>query len=104
MGNVRYARQEASDHEVIEACKEAEIHDRILTYAEGYFKMVGEGGIELSDGEKQQIAIARVILKNPRIILLHEAIDAVEPETEVLIQRALHRLANGKTMFAIANR
>ena len=101
--NIRYAKQGASDHEVIEACKDAEIHDRIMSYADGYSTRVGEG-VELSDGERQQIAIARVVLKNPRIILLDEALDPVDSEEEVLIQRALHRLTIGKTTFAVAHR
>ena len=104
MENVRYARLEASDAEVIEACKAAAIHDRILSYTDGYHTRVGERGIKLSGGEKQRIAIARIMLKNSKIILLDEATSSVDSETEALIQTALQRLTRGKTTFTIAHR
>ena len=102
--NVRYARLEASDLEVIEACKAAAIHDRILSYTDGYYTKIGERGMKLSGGEKQRIAIARVMLKNSKIILLDEATSSIDAETETLIQTALRRLTNGKTTFTIAHR
>lgn len=102
--NVRYAKLEASDQEVFEACKEAGVHERILSYAAGYSTQVGESGIELTEEEKQQIAIAQVALKNPKMVLLDEASGSDDAEAEDLIQKALHRLTKGRTTFAIAQR
>ena len=104
MENVRYSKLGASDEEVIEACKGAAIHDKILTFTEGYQTVVGENGVKLSGGELQRIAIARVILKNPEIILLDEATSAVDTETEAHIQDALQKLAKGRTTITIAHR
>ena len=104
MENVRYSKLGASDEEVIEACKGAAIHDKILTFTEGYQTIVGENGVKLSGGELQRIAIARVILKNPEIILLDEATSAVDTETEAHIQDALEKLAKGRTTITIAHR
>ena len=102
--NVRYARLSATDEEVMEACKAASIHDKILTFPNGYSTRVGEGGVVLSGGESQRVAIARVILKNPRIILLDEATSAVDTETETRITEALQRLTKGRTTFTVAHR
>ncbi|KAL6718941.1 hypothetical protein ACLMJK_003176 [Lecanora helva] len=102
--NVRYSKLGASDEEVMEACKSAAIHDKILTFTEGYRTRVGENGVKLSGGELQRIAIARVILQNPEIILLDEATSAVDTETEAHIQKALHELAKGRTTITIAHR
>ena len=104
MENVRYARLDATDEEVMEACKAASIHDKILTFTNGYSTRVGEGGVVLSGGELQRVAIARVILKNPRIILLDEATSAVDTETETRITQALQRLTKGRTTFTVAHR
>lgn len=104
MENVRYARSDATDQEVMEACKAASIHDKILTFSKGYSTRVGEAGVVLSGGELQRVAIARVILKNPRIILLDEATSSVDTETETRITNALHLLTNGRTTFTVAHR
>ena len=104
MENVRYSKLNATDEEVTEACKAAAIHDKIIRFAKGYSTMVGENGVKLSGGEKQRIAIARVILKEPKIILLDEATSAVDSETEGHIQDALRNLVHGRTTFTVAHR
>ena len=104
MENVRYARLDATDEEVMEACKAASIHDKILTFSKGYATRVGENGVVLSGGELQRVAIARVILKNPRIILLDEATSAVDTETERRITDALQLVTKGRTTFTVAHR
>lgn len=104
MENLRYARPDATDGEVYEACRAAAIHDRILTFADGYESRVGEQGVKLSGGEIQRLAIARVFLKDPRVIILDEATSAVDTMTEASIQEALDKLRNGRTTFVIAHR
>ncbi len=104
MNNVRYSRLDATDEEVMEACKAAAVHDKILTFTNGYASVVGENGVKLSGGEIQRIAIARAMLKDPKIILLDEATSAVDSQTESLIQTALRRLTKGRTTFVIAHR
>jgi ATP-binding cassette subfamily B protein len=102
--NLRYGRPDAEDAELIEAAKAAAIHDHILSLPEGYDTVVGERGYKLSGGQKQRIAIARAILKNPRILILDEATSALDTHSERLIQEAMARLAAGRTTFAIAHR
>lgn len=102
--NLRYARPTATDEEIFEACRAAAIHDRILTFADGYESRVGEQGVKLSGGEIQRLAIARVFLKDPPIIILDEATSAVDTMTEASIQGALDKLRNGRTTFVIAHR
>lgn len=104
MENLRYARPTATDAEVFEACRAAAIHDRILTFADGYGSRVGEQGVKLSGGEIQRLAIARVFLKDPPVIILDEATSAVDTMTEASIQEALDKLRNGRTTFVIAHR
>ena len=104
MENVRYARLDATDEEVMEACRAASIHEQILKFARGYSTKVGEGGVMLSGGELQRVAIARVILKNPHIILLDEATSSVDTNTERSITSALGQLAEGRTTFTVAHR
>ncbi|KAL8658236.1 MAG: hypothetical protein Q9226_001146 [Calogaya cf. arnoldii] len=104
MNNVRYARFDATDEEVMEACRAAVIHDKILSFTDGYQSTVGERGVKLSGGELQRLAIARAILKDPAIILLDEATSSVDTDTESRIQTALHGLTEGRTTFTIAHR
>jgi ABC-type transport system involved in Fe-S cluster assembly fused permease/ATPase subunit len=102
MYNLRYANVDATDEEVYAACRAASIHDKILAMPDGYQTKVGERGLRLSGGEKQRVAIARTILKNPRIIMLDEATAALDSETEQNIQEALMALSEGRTMLVIA--
>ncbi|CAG8337394.1 unnamed protein product [Penicillium salamii] len=104
MYNLKYANQDASDEDVYEACRAASIHDKILAFPDGYNTKVGERGLRLSGGEKQRVAIARTIIKNPRVILLDEATAALDTDTEEHIQRALSTLSRGRTMLVIAHR
>src|SRR6266487_296722 len=102
--NLLYARQDATDEEMIAAAQAAAIHDRIMELEDGYDTIVSERGYKLSGGEKQRIAIARVILKNPRILILDEATSALDTHSERLIQAALKPLMKNRTTIAIAHR
>jgi len=102
--NLRYGKPDATDAEIAEAAKLAAIHDHIAGLPEGYETLVGERGYKLSGGEKQRIAIARAILKNPRILILDEATSALDTASERLIQNSLKTLMAGRTTFAIAHR
>ncbi|CUS14767.1 unnamed protein product [Tuber aestivum] len=104
MMNLKYANFDATDEQVYAACRAAAIHDKILGFPDGYFTRVGEHGVKLSGGELQRIAIARAILKNPKIVLLDEATSMVDMETERSIQHAFRELASNRTMFVIAHR
>jgi ATP-binding cassette subfamily B protein len=102
--NLRYARPDASDQDLVDACKAARIHDLILGLPDGYRTMVGERGYRMSGGEKQRLAIARVLLKGPSIVILDEATAHLDSETEVLIQQALAEALTGRTSLVIAHR
>jgi ATP-binding cassette subfamily B protein len=102
--NLRYARPNATDAELEVAARAAAIHERIMELPEGYDTVVGERGYKLSGGEKQRIAIARVLLKDPRILILDEATSALDTVSERLIQQALEGLEAGRTTIAIAHR
>src|SRR2546426_11324353 len=102
--NLLYARLDATEEEMIAAAKAAAIHDRIMELDDGYDTLVGERGYKLSGGEKQRIAIARVILKNPRVLILDEATSALDTHSERLIQAALEPLMKNRTTLAIAHR
>ncbi|MNY30409.1 putative multidrug export ATP-binding/permease protein [compost metagenome] len=102
--NLRYAKPEATDAELVAACRSANIHEMIASLPEGYDTMVGERGYRLSGGEKQRLALARVILKSPRILILDEATSALDSHSEALIQAALTPLMQGRTTVAIAHR
>jgi ATP-binding cassette, subfamily B, bacterial len=102
--NLMYAKPEATDEELETAARAAAIHDRILELPDGYDTIVGERGYKLSGGEKQRVAIARVLLKDPRILILDEATSALDTVSERLIQAAFERLMEGRTTIAIAHR
>ena len=102
--NLLYANSEANMEEVTAACKEANIHDRIIGFPKGYETIVGERGLRLSGGEKQRVAIARALLRNPRIMLLDEATSSLDSQTERGIQRALVSAAKERTTITIAHR
>ncbi|PHH81772.1 hypothetical protein CDD82_7878 [Ophiocordyceps australis] len=104
MENLRYAKLTASDDEIYEACRCAAIHDKIMSFPQGYQTKVGEQGVKLSGGEVQRLAIARVFLKDPPIVILDEATSAIDTETEAIIQEALQRLSWKRTTFVIAHR
>lgn len=102
--NLRYAAEDASDEELREAARKANIHERIMSFEAGYDTVVGERGYRLSGGEKQRLAIARVILKDPRILVLDEATSALDTTSERLVQHALEAVMRGRTTIAIAHR
>ena len=104
LANLRYAKPDATMEEIEEAARAAAIHDRIMELPDGYETVVGERGYKLSGGEKQRVAIARVLLKDPRILILDEATSALDTVSERLIQAALQRLMVGRTTIAIAHR
>jgi ATP-binding cassette subfamily B protein/subfamily B ATP-binding cassette protein MsbA len=104
MNNIRYGRLEASDEEVIEAAKLANAHEFITRQPQGYETELSEQGRNLSQGQRQLLAIARAILADPRLLILDEATSSVDTRTELLIQRALARLLQGRTSFVIAHR
>jgi ATP-binding cassette subfamily B protein len=102
--NLAYARPGATDEELQAAARMAAIHERIMELPEGYDTVVGERGYRLSGGEKQRIALARVLLKDPRILILDEATSALDTRSERLIQQAIERTMQGRTTLAIAHR
>ncbi|VAW51679.1 Efflux ABC transporter, permease/ATP-binding protein mlr7818, partial [hydrothermal vent metagenome] len=102
--NIRYAKLDASDEEIQQAAKLANIHDFIISLPEGYQTVVGERGLKLSGGEKQRIAIARVILKNPRILVFDEATSSLDSHSEQLILESLKEVAEKHTTLVIAHR
>ena len=102
--NIAYGRLDATDEEIVAAANAANAHDFIMATAEGYATIVGERGVKLSGGQRQRIAIARAILKDPRILLLDEATSALDSESEELVQDALERLMQNRTTVIIAHR
>lgn len=104
MENIRYGRLEATDEEVIEAAKAANAEEFIKELPEGYDTKLGERGLNLSGGQRQRLAIARAILKNPRVLILDEATSALDTESEKIVQEALDNLMVGRTSFVIAHR
>ena len=104
MENIRYGRLEATDDEVIEACKMAHVHHFIQTLPDGYNMMLNEETTNISGGQKQLLTIARAILADPKILILDEATSSVDTRTEILIQKAMDKLMEGRTSFIIAHR
>ena len=102
--NLLYGKPDATQEELVAAGKAAFIHDRIMELPEGYDTVVGERGYKLSGGEKQRLAIARVVLKDPRILILDEATSSLDTTSERLVQEALRPLMRGRTTVAIAHR
>jgi len=102
--NIAYGRPTASPAEIEEAARLAQLHDFILTLPLGYETKVGERGLKLSGGEKQRVAIARTLLKNPRILVLDEATSSLDTNTEQEIQAALRAVARDRTTLTIAHR
>ncbi|WP_095984582.1 ABC transporter ATP-binding protein [Cystobacter fuscus] len=102
--NIRYGRKDATDAEVEAAARTANAHEFISRFPESYQTMVGERGVQLSGGQKQRIAIARAVLKDPRLLVLDEATSALDAESEHLVKEALERLMRGRTTLIIAHR
>lgn len=102
--NIKYGNLDATDEEVMAAAKDANAHDFISEIPEAYNAMIGEKGVKLSGGQRQRLAIARALLKNPKILLLDEATSSLDSESEAQVQDALYRLMKGRTTFVIAHR
>jgi ATP-binding cassette subfamily B protein len=102
--NLRHARPDATDADIEAAARAAQIHDLIASLPEGYDTVVGSRGHRFSGGEKQRIAIARTLLRDPRVLVLDEATSALDTETERAVQRALDELSRGRTTITIAHR
>jgi ATP-binding cassette subfamily B protein len=102
--NLRFARPDATDEEIEEAARTARIHDLIASLSDGYDTIVGERGYRFSGGEKQRMAIARTVLRNPPVLVLDEATSSLDTQTEAAVQAELERLAEGRTTITIAHR
>lgn len=102
--NIRYGRPDATDEEIIEAAKNANAHEFIMSFPDGYNTDIGQRGIKLSGGQKQRLSIARVFLKNPPILIFDEATSALDNESEKVVQDSLEKLAKNRTTFVIAHR
>ena len=102
--NILYGRLNATEEEVIQAAKRANIHDYVMSLEKGYDTEIGERGVRLSGGQKQRLSIARVFLKDPAILILDEATSALDNTTEILIQQALDELCKGRTTIVVAHR
>ena len=102
--NIRYGKPDATREEVIQAAKNANAHEFIMSLPNGYETDIGQRGIKLSGGQKQRLSIARVFLKNPPILIFDEATSALDNESEKVVQESLERLAKNRTTFVIAHR
>jgi ABC-type multidrug transport system fused ATPase/permease subunit len=104
MENIRYGRPAASDAAVMDAARKAQAHDFVTALADGYQTICGERGSKLSGGQRQRIAVARIFLRNPRIIVLDEPTSALDLETEARLLDDLDKLSEGRTTFIVAHR
>ena len=104
MENIRYGKPDATDEEVVMAARNANAHEFIMSFPEGYDTDIGQRGVKLSGGQKQRLSIARVFLKNPPILIFDEATSALDNESEKVVQQSLERLAKNRTTFVIAHR
>lgn len=104
LGNLRYAKPSATLEECQEACRTVSLHEKITSFKHGYDEIVGEGGSKLSGGELQRLAIARVLLRDPEIVLLDEASSNLDSETETQIQEHLRKWAMNRTVVIVAHR
>lgn len=104
MENIRFGKLDASDEEVYAAAREANAHEFISSFPEGYHTIVGERGTTLSGGQKQRLAIARALIKRPTVLILDEATSALDAESERVVQEALDRASTGRTVLVIAHR
>ncbi len=102
--NIAYGNLDATEEEIIEAAKRANIHDAIMQMENGYDTYVGERGVKLSGGQKQRVSIARAFLKNPPVLILDEATSALDNATEMMIQQSLEELSEGRTSIIVAHR
>jgi ATP-binding cassette subfamily B protein len=102
--NIRLGRPDATDKEIEAAADAAEIHDFIVTLPEGYETLAGERGSRFSGGQRQRLAIARAVLRNPALLILDEATSALDPTTEAAINATFHRIASGRTVIAVTHR
>ncbi|MEY3111948.1 MAG: hypothetical protein RIT23_1079, partial [Actinomycetota bacterium] len=102
--NLRYAKPNATEDELVEACRAARIHETIASLPDGYATLVGERGYRLSGGEKQRLAIARLLLKNPAVMILDEATSHLDNENEASVQGAIDEALRGRTALVIAHR
>lgn len=102
--NIAYGKEGATQQDVIRAAKEANLHDRIMSFKDGYRTVVGERGMRLSGGERQRLSLARILLKDPTIILLDEATSALDSQAEKEILESLLDLTKGRTSLTIAHR
>ena len=104
LDNIRYGKPDATFEEVVEAAKEANAHEFIMSLPDGYDTDIGQRGIKLSGGQKQRLSIARVFLKNPPILIFDEATSSLDNESERVVQESLEKLAKNRTTFVIAHR
>ena len=104
MDNIRYGRPDATDEEVVRAAKNANAHEFIMNFPDGYDTDIGQRGVKLSGGQKQRLSIARVFLKNPPVLIFDEATSALDNESEQVVQQSMERLAKDRTTFVIAHR
>jgi ATP-binding cassette subfamily B protein len=102
--NISYARPDATLEQIQEAARQANAHEFIESFPEGYETVVGERGVKLSGGQRQRVALARAILRDPSILILDEATSSLDSESEALVQEALDQLMRGRTSFVIAHR